>query len=72
VDRFYYYVLLFAAITLIFINEGHLPNGGSYVTLVPPSKNGDFSLIIETMTHDHSVCIRPSLPAYNVTAQTVF
>jgi len=50
----------------------HLPNGGSYVTLVPPNNAaGDFSLIIETMTHDHSVCIRPGLPAYTVTPQTV-
>lgn len=51
----------------------HLPNGGSYVTLVPPGANeaGDFSLIIETMTHDHSECIRPSLPAYTVTPQTI-
>lgn len=38
--------------------SGMLPQGGSYVTLVPPNnKNGDFSLIIETFTHDHSVSI---------------
>eukprot|EP00026_Physarum_polycephalum_P003123 Phypoly_transcript_03132.p1 GENE.Phypoly_transcript_03132~~Phypoly_transcript_03132.p1 ORF type:complete len:773 (+),score=122.26 Phypoly_transcript_03132:204-2522(+) len=50
----------------------HLPNGGSYVTLVPPNNSeGDFSLIIETMTHDHSECIRPSLPSYTVTPQNV-
>ena len=60
----------------------HLPQGGSYVTLVPPkqSKNknpsfsaglGDFSLIIETMTHNKSVCIRPNLPSYSVEVQTV-
>lgn len=41
------------------------------MTLVPPSITGDFTLIIETMTHDHSICIRPKLPPYTVTNQTV-
>jgi galactosylceramidase len=52
---------------------GKLPSGGSYVTLIPPgdNKNGDFSLIVETFTHDHSICIRPGLPAYTVTPQNV-
>lgn len=50
---------------------GHLPQGGSYVTLVPDTFTGDFSLIIETMSHDQSICIRPYLPPYNVYNQTV-
>ncbi len=43
-------------------------NGGSYVSLLSPDKK-DFTLIIETMSHDHSVCIRPPLPHYNVSSQ---
>jgi len=51
---------------------GLLPSGGSYVTLVPPNNSeGDFSIIVETMSHDNSVCIRPNLPPYNVSPQTV-
>jgi len=50
---------------------GHLPKGGSYVTLVPPNSNGDFSMIIETMTRDHSICVRPYLNDYTVTPQNV-
>ncbi|CAI8035626.1 Galactocerebrosidase, partial [Geodia barretti] len=48
---------------------GHLASGGSYVTLYDPKTN-DFSIIIETMTRNHSVCVRPDLPPYNVTDQT--
>ncbi|XP_033098878.1 galactocerebrosidase-like [Anneissia japonica] len=45
---------------------GHLDKGGSYVTIV----NGtQLTMIVETMSHDHSICIRPKLPAYNVTKQ---
>jgi len=52
--------------------SGLLPKGGSYVTLVPPNnQKGDFSLIIETFTHDLSVCVRPSLANFTVTPQTV-
>eukprot|EP01097_Dermamoeba_algensis_P000793 TRINITY_DN1284_c0_g1_i3.p1 TRINITY_DN1284_c0_g1~~TRINITY_DN1284_c0_g1_i3.p1 ORF type:complete len:596 (-),score=140.78 TRINITY_DN1284_c0_g1_i3:106-1893(-) len=52
--------------------SGHLPKGGSYVTLVPANnKYGDFSLVIETMAHDDSYCIRPGLPPYDVVPQTV-
>jgi len=37
--------------------------------LVPPHNNlGDFTIVIETMSHDHSYCIRPGLPPYNVSA----
>jgi galactosylceramidase len=42
---------------------GKLANGGSYVTL----KNfatGDFSIVIEKMSRDHSSCVRPGLPGY--------
>jgi galactosylceramidase len=47
---------------------GHLASGGSYVTLYDPKTN-DFSIIIETMSHNHSVCVRPSLPGYTVAPQ---
>ena len=43
--------------------SGKLANGGSYVTL----KNfatGDFSIVVEKMSHDHSSCVRPGLPGY--------
>eukprot|EP00026_Physarum_polycephalum_P004247 Phypoly_transcript_04264.p1 GENE.Phypoly_transcript_04264~~Phypoly_transcript_04264.p1 ORF type:complete len:644 (+),score=82.58 Phypoly_transcript_04264:225-2156(+) len=50
---------------------GILPHGGSYVTLVPPDGSGDFSLIIETMTQNHSACIRPILDHYFVEPQNV-
>ncbi|BFZ07700.1 hypothetical protein BsWGS_10738 [Bradybaena similaris] len=49
---------------------GYLPDGGSYVGLVSPSGN-DLTIVIETMTHDHSVCVRPDLSPYNVTTQNV-
>uniref|UniRef100_A0A0B7AM96 galactosylceramidase n=1 Tax=Arion vulgaris TaxID=1028688 RepID=A0A0B7AM96_9EUPU len=49
---------------------GKLPSGGSYVGLVSPD-NSDLTIIIETLTHDHSICIRPPLPAYSVTPQNV-
>ncbi|KAF5403006.1 galactocerebrosidase precursor [Paragonimus heterotremus] len=49
---------------------GHLPNGGSYVSLVSPDKS-QLTIVIETMTHDHSLCIRPALPPYTVKPQTV-
>ncbi|TNM95964.1 galactocerebrosidase [Takifugu flavidus] len=47
---------------------GHLAQGGSYVALT--DGKGNLTIVIETMTHDHSVCIRPPLPAFNVTSQT--
>ncbi|XP_029973129.1 galactocerebrosidase-like isoform X1 [Salarias fasciatus] len=46
---------------------GHLDQGGSYVALT--DGEGNLTVVIETMTHDHSVCIRPPLPRFNVTAQ---
>eukprot|EP00118_Oscarella_pearsei_P013831 m.114461 g.114461 ORF g.114461 m.114461 type:complete len:801 (+) comp37503_c0_seq6:569-2971(+) len=50
---------------------GHLDKGGSYVTLLSPDKK-DATIVIETMSHDHSKCIRPGLPEYNVSAQMAF
>ncbi|KAK9959497.1 hypothetical protein ABG768_009621 [Culter alburnus] len=46
---------------------GHFTYGGSYVALT--DKRGNLTIITETMTHDHSVCIRPPLRPYNVTVQ---
>ncbi|XP_069064226.1 galactocerebrosidase isoform X3 [Pleurodeles waltl] len=46
---------------------GHLEKGGSYVALT--DGQGNLTIIIETMSHNHSVCIRPPLPYYNVSAQ---
>ncbi|XP_047467570.1 galactocerebrosidase isoform X2 [Mugil cephalus] len=46
---------------------GHLAQGGSYVALT--DGKGNLTVVIETMTHDHSICIRPPLPAFNVTSQ---
>ncbi|KAL7380825.1 hypothetical protein ABVT39_024681 [Epinephelus coioides] len=47
---------------------GHLAQGGSYVALT--DKKGNLTVVIETMTHNHSVCIRPPLPPFNVTSQS--
>ncbi|ESO99011.1 hypothetical protein LOTGIDRAFT_174010 [Lottia gigantea] len=44
---------------------GKLNGGGSYVVLVSPDEK-DFTIIIETMSHDNSICVRPPLPPYNV------
>ncbi|KAM7404121.1 hypothetical protein PAMA_004511 [Pampus argenteus] len=46
---------------------GHLAQGGSYVALT--DGKGNLTVVIETMTHSHSVCIRPPLPPFNVTSQ---
>lgn len=51
-------------------SSGHLSKGGSYVALTDP-KSVELTLVIETMSHDNSVCIRPPLPPYDVSAQTV-
>jgi galactosylceramidase len=49
--------------------SGHLQNGGSYVSFTD-TKSVNLTIVIETMSHDHSKCIRPSLPSYSVTSQT--
>ncbi|XP_036592238.1 galactocerebrosidase isoform X2 [Trichosurus vulpecula] len=46
---------------------GHLNKGGSYVALTDGL--GNLTIIIETMTHDHSKCIRPPLPLFIVSEQ---
>ncbi|XP_002122521.2 galactocerebrosidase [Ciona intestinalis] len=46
---------------------GHLSGGGSYVALT--DQKGNLTIIIETMSHDQSICIRPPLPAYTVEDQ---
>ncbi|XP_058235523.1 galactocerebrosidase isoform X1 [Hemibagrus wyckioides] len=46
---------------------GNLAHGGSYVALT--DGQGNLTIVIETMTRNHSQCIRPSLPPYNVSAQ---
>ena len=42
---------------------GLLTQGGSYVTL-ENLQTGDFSIVIEKMSRDHSPCCRPGLPAF--------
>lgn len=48
---------------------GHLNDGGSYVSLT--DLKGNLTIIIETMTHDQSVCIRPPLRPYSVKEQNI-
>ncbi|CAL1547008.1 unnamed protein product [Lymnaea stagnalis] len=49
---------------------GMLDGGGSYVSLVSPDLT-ELTIVVETMSHDHSVCIRPDLPPYTVQEQKV-
>ncbi|KAB0342867.1 hypothetical protein FD754_019793 [Muntiacus muntjak] len=46
---------------------GHLERGGSYVALTDGL--GNLTIIVETMSHKHSKCIRPLLPYFNVSHQ---
>ncbi|XP_060773967.1 galactocerebrosidase [Neoarius graeffei] len=46
---------------------GNLSSGGSYIALT--DGQGNLTIVVETMTHNHSQCIRPSLPLFNVSAQ---
>uniref|UniRef100_A0A0E9XB92 Uncharacterized protein n=1 Tax=Anguilla anguilla TaxID=7936 RepID=A0A0E9XB92_ANGAN len=46
---------------------GHLSHGGSYVALT--DGKGNLTVVIETMMHDHSICVRPPLPHFNVSSQ---
>ena len=48
---------------------GKLDKGHSYVSLMGKNAS-EFTLVIETMSHIHSPCIRPYLPPYNVSVQT--
>lgn len=47
--------------------DGHLEGGGSFVALTDGL--GNLTIIIETMTHNHSKCIRPPLPHFRVSPQ---
>ncbi|KAK3766451.1 hypothetical protein RRG08_066150 [Elysia crispata] len=49
---------------------GKLPKGGSYVSLTNEAKD-QLTIVIETMSHDHSICVRPKLHPYKVAPQTV-
>ncbi|XP_005483199.3 galactocerebrosidase isoform X1 [Zonotrichia albicollis] len=48
--------------------DGHLEGGGSFVALTDGL--GNLTIIIETMSHNHSKCIRPPLPNFNVAPQS--
>ncbi|XP_068802833.1 galactocerebrosidase isoform X1 [Struthio camelus] len=47
--------------------DGHLEGGGSFVALTDGL--GNLTIIIETMSHNHSQCIRPPLPHFSVSPQ---
>ncbi|XP_060568345.1 galactocerebrosidase-like isoform X2 [Ruditapes philippinarum] len=47
-----------------------LKNGGSMVSFVSYDST-QLTIVIETMSRNHSICVRPFLPEYNVSAQTV-
>ncbi|NXB09888.1 GALC Galactocerebrosidase, partial [Cnemophilus loriae] len=47
--------------------DGHLEGGGSFVALTDGL--GNLTIIIETMSHNHSKCIRPLLPNFSVIPQ---
>ncbi|XP_071090488.1 galactocerebrosidase-like [Haliotis cracherodii] len=49
---------------------GNFSGGGSYVSLVSPDGK-NLTIVIETMSHDHSVCTRPPLSPYTVSQQNV-
>ncbi|KAI8737851.1 galactocerebrosidase isoform X2, partial [Biomphalaria glabrata] len=49
---------------------GKLPQGGSYVGLISPDGT-DLTIVIETITHNHSICIGPGIPWYDVHPQHV-
>ncbi|CAG5119299.1 unnamed protein product [Candidula unifasciata] len=57
-----------------YLSHGHgvgmLNSGGSYVTIVSPDLQ-NLTIVLEAMSHDHSVCIRPNLPPYTVKEQNV-
>ncbi|XP_046548389.1 galactocerebrosidase-like [Haliotis rubra] len=49
---------------------GRLQSGGSYVGFISLDKK-HHTIVIETMSHDHSVCVRPPLKPYNVTPSEI-
>ena len=49
--------------------SGLLSAGGSYVTL-ENFATGDFTIIVEKMSRDHSPCCRPALAKFSVAAET--
>ncbi|ESO98297.1 hypothetical protein LOTGIDRAFT_159095 [Lottia gigantea] len=49
---------------------GLLNSGGSYVSLTSPDRK-ELTIVIETMSRVHSICIRPGLPLYDVSPQNV-
>ncbi|XP_056620631.1 galactocerebrosidase [Triplophysa dalaica] len=48
---------------------GNFTHGGSYVALT--DLKGNLTIVIQTMTHNHSECIRPPLPQFDASPQTV-
>ncbi|KAK0049437.1 galactocerebrosidase [Biomphalaria pfeifferi] len=49
---------------------GKLDLGGSYVSILSPDKQ-DLTIVIETMQHDHSKCIRPNINWFEVKKQDI-
>lgn len=49
---------------------GLLPNGGSYVTL-KDFATGDFTIVIEKMSHNFSSCVRPNLDPFTTLPEVV-
>ncbi|KAK6960713.1 galactocerebrosidase, partial [Biomphalaria glabrata] len=49
---------------------GKLPKSGSYAGLISPDGT-DLTIVIETITHDHSICLGPGIPWYDVHPQLV-
>jgi hypothetical protein len=49
--------------------SGMLAYGGSYVTL-KNFTSGDFSIVIEKLSRNHSSCVRPYLPSYESAPET--
>ena len=46
---------------------GHLQQGGSFVSFT--DGKGNLTIVIETMSHEQSICIRPPLFPYRVNDQ---
>lgn len=49
--------------------SGYLAQGGSYVT-IKNFTSGDFTIVIEKQTRNHSSCVRPGLPNYETAPET--